>query len=205
MTGAAATDRVRPAPGGDRHGPAAGPNGALRGPAVGLHTGWGRAVRGTVAGTGCAGLSLALHTAGGGAVPGAGAVLLAAVVASGAATWWADRRRGPAAFVLLTAGLQAVLHMLFGLLAGHESPVPGVAMTAAHALAALGVAWLLLRGEDALWDLCGALTRAVAPVRAAGCPAVTPLPVPHSAPATPRGVLLARVRPRRGPPLLSMV
>jgi hypothetical protein len=222
VTGAAAARRVYPAPG---LYPAPGPypapdrdplaRGTRRnpdptGPAVALHTGWARALRGAVAGSASAGLSLAFHAVGGGPLPGAGAVLLAAVVASGAAAWWAGCRRGPAALILLTCSLQVALHTLFQLLAGHDgaamaasSSVP--AMTAAHGLAAVAVAWLLARGEDALWELCGALTGALVPVPAVRCPAGASLPAPHPADTPSRGIVLARARPRRGPPLLSMV
>jgi hypothetical protein len=180
-----------------------------RGPAVALGTGAGRAARGAVSGTACVALSLSWHVAGGAPVPGLGAVLLSVVVAAAVCTWWADRRRGPVALVLLTAALQAGLHVLFGAVAGHGAGlVPGPAMTAAHVLAAVGVAWLLARGEDAVWELCGALTHAWAPRRPAPLvPADTDAPVRWwpGADLAPRRVLFARSLPRRGPPALPVV
>jgi hypothetical protein len=179
-----------------------------RGAAVSLGTGHARLARGAVAGAACLVLSLGWHVAAGGAVPGAGAVLLAACVAAAVGTWWAARRRGTVALLALTGSLQIGLHVLFELLTGHGAAgalLPGPAMTAAHLLAAAGVAWVLACGEDALWQVCAALTHASAPVPGAvppppELPALPALPWPRTDPA---GVVLARSRPRRGPPALS--
>lgn len=180
-----------------------------RGPVVALGAGAGRAARGAVSGTACVALSLSWHVAGGGPVPGPGAVLLSVVVAAAVCTRWADRRRGPVALLLLTAGLQVGLHVLFGALAGHDTGlVPGPAMTAAHVLAAAGVAWLLTRGEDAVWELCGALTHTWAPRRPDSVvPAGPADPVRWwpGADLAPRRVLFTRSLPRRGPPALPVV
>ncbi|HEV7826447.1 MAG TPA: hypothetical protein VGP02_16240 [Mycobacteriales bacterium] len=180
-----------------------------RGPAVALATGAGRFGRGAVSGAVCTALSVAWHVVGGASLPGIGALLLALGVATAASTWWAGRRRGPVALAALTAGLQLVLHAVFQLVAGHPADAGSPpAMTTAHVLAALGVAWVLVRGEDTLWELCAVLTRV-------GAPRSTPVPLPrparvsfaghvHDLPVR-RGVLLARARPRRGPPLLPVV
>jgi hypothetical protein len=190
--------------------PARRPAGATdpRGAAVALGTGRARLARGTVAGTAGLALSLGWHATAGGGVPGIGALVLAACVAAAVCTWWAARRRGPVALLALTGSLQVGLHVLFELLAGHHGSaalLPGPGMTAAHVLAAAGVAWFLARGEDALWDVCAALTHAWAPAPAAvsplARPAVPPLPPLRIDPA---GVVLARSLPRRGPPALSM-
>jgi hypothetical protein len=180
-----------------------------RGPAVALGTGTGRILRGAVSGTAAVALSVSWHVAGGGAVPGAGPVLLAVVVAAAVCTWWADRRRGPVALILLTAGLQVALHGLFAAVGGHGAHLaPGAAMIGAHALAAVGVGWLLTRGEDALWELCGALSHAWAPrpPRPVAAPA-PPVPVRWwpGADLIPHRALFARALPRRGPPALPVV
>jgi hypothetical protein len=180
-----------------------------RGAAAALGTGRARLARGTVAGAACLALSLGWHASAGGAVPGVGAVLLAACLATAVCTWWAARRRGAVALLALTGGLQVGLHVLLQLLAGHGAAatlLPAPAMAAAHVLAAAGVAWVLARGEDALWEVCAALTHAWAPAPGAVVPSPAPLRAEPSAP--PRtdgaGVVLARSRPRRGPPALSM-
>ena len=180
-----------------------------RGAAVRLGAGRARLARGTVAGAACLVLSLGWHAGAGGPVPGIGAVLLAGCVAVAACTWWAARRRGPGALFALTGSLQAGLHVLLQLLAGHGGTaglVPGPEMVAAHVLAAAGMAWVLARGEDALWEVCAALTHAWAPVPGAVPPAPDrPAAPPPALPRThPAGVLLARSRPRRGPPAPSM-
>jgi hypothetical protein len=176
---------------------------------VPLGTGPARIARGTVAGAACLALSLGWHATAGGSMPGIGALVLAACVAAAVCTWWGARRRGPVALLALTGSLQVGLHVLFELLAGHDGTaalLPGPGMTAAHVVAAAGVAWVLARGEDALWDVCAALTHAWAPGPAAvpafpDLPAAPPVAVPRTAPT---GVVLARSRPRRGPPALSM-
>jgi hypothetical protein len=179
------------------------------GPAVALATGAGRFLRGTVGGALCTALSLAWHVAGGGPLPGIAAVLLGLCVSAAASTWWAGRRRGPVALAALSVGLQLVLHTVFQLVAGHPADAGSPsAMTAAHILAALGVAWILVRGEDTLWELCAVLTRVwvprsspvpiAVPARAWFAGSVRDLPLPG-------GLLLARARPRRGPPALPVV
>lgn len=174
-------------------------SGDPRGPALSLDRGPGRLLRGAVAGTVCVALSLAWHSAAGGAVPGAGALLLVTCLAAGVCVWWADRRRGAGALALLTVGLQAGVHVLLQLVTGHGAPA-GPAMTLAHLAAAVGVGWFLAWGESALWELCGALTRPWVP----GLP---PTAAPASAVAAPEsseiprcGTVLARAVCRRGPP-----
>ena len=175
-----------------------------------LGAGPGRALRGTVAGAACLTLSLGFHVVAGGAVPGLGALLLLACVAAGVCTWSADRRRGLGSLLVLTVGVQAALHLMFALFTGHVDAAlgPDPAMGAAHATAAVAMAWFLARGEDALWDLSGALAHVWAP-------ALPPRPAPPCRPIarlrTPRchlplrGAMLARARPLRGPPAAAAV
>ncbi|WP_223837661.1 hypothetical protein [Streptomyces venezuelae] len=83
--------------------------------------------------------------------------------------------------------------------AGHTmSP----AMTAAHALATIGTALCVVHGERLLRHLAALLTPVRPPAAPHRTPAAAVLPPLHvSPPLTPRfGVLLARSRPRRGPP-----
>jgi hypothetical protein len=68
------------------------------------------------------------------------------------------------------------------------------------------MAWVLTRGEDALWEVCAALTHAWVPAPGAVPPfpvrsATSPVTPPRS---DPTGVVVARSRPRRGPPAPSM-
>jgi hypothetical protein len=173
-----------------------------------LGDGVGRTLRGTVAGAACLTLSLCLHVLAGGAVPGLGALLLMTCVAAGVCTWWADRRRGPGALVALSLGVQVVLHAMFALLAGHLDVALGLdpAMGAAHVAAAVAMAWILARGEDALWELCGALAHVWAPAPSAQPAPLVQSAVPLRAPRRHlplRGALLARARPLRGPPVVS--
>jgi hypothetical protein len=177
-----------------------------RGTVVALAEGGGRIARGTVAGAVCVALSLGWHGAAGGVVPGVGALVLLTCLAAGVCTWWADRRRGPAALALLTVALQVGLHVVLQLVTGHPpaSLGAGAAMTVAHLVAAVGVAWVLARGDDVLWELCAVLVRVWTPARP-----VTPAPSRPAAPVRtdlwweipPHGVVLARALPRRGPPV----
>jgi hypothetical protein len=180
-----------------------------RGAAVALGAGRARLARGAVVGAVCLVLSLGSHAAAGGDVPGVGAVLLAGCVAVAVCTWWAARRRGPVALLALTGSLQVGLHLLLQLVAGHGATgalVPGPAMVAAHVLAAASMAWVLAGGEDALWEVCAALTHAWAPATGTASPVPPGPAVPPSPPTRmePAGIVLARSRPRRGPPARSM-
>jgi hypothetical protein len=177
------------------------PRGELIAPAAG----WGRVVRGSVLGTACVALSLGWHAAGGGTLPGTGALLLLAFLASAAGTCWAGRRRGPGALLLATVAGQVAVHGLAQLLTGHPAGLlpESAGMLAAHAAAAAGVAWLLARGEDLVWELCAALVHAWAPLPAPALPVACPAgaSLAHLWPdVPPRGLVLVRERPRRGPP-----
>lgn len=151
-----------------------------------------------------AALSVTAHgVAGGRMAEFAGALPLTLLIAF-AGTALAERGRGPWP-VLATLGLaQVAQHGLFNL--GHHAGAPGhefdpVAMTAAHAVAALLTGLLLARADAVLRALATAAARLLPALPAVPAPAGPPLP-PAPAPVVDRlvSVLLRRVHGRRGPP-----
>jgi hypothetical protein len=175
-----------------------------------------RAARTGLLGLAAAVLAAVAHTSAGGAAPSPGAVLVVALLAA-IACWRASRRRlGPLRCAVVSAGVQAALHLTFAA-SGPDSPgSSGHAMLAGHAIAgaAFGV-WLAI-GEAALWRTArrwAAVTAAAvaglasgAALLLAGAGTVAPLlPVRVRAPRrvrpAPRAVLRHAVV-RRGPPAL---
>lgn len=168
----------------------------MRGPA--------RLVRGAVLGVSCLLLSLAAHTAAGGASLDLG-LGLSALIALALGIAWAERRATPlrlAAFVLIA---QLVLHG-FGVVAGSHhhgaSLIPSPGMIAAHAIAAVGMA-LLLAHADTLAHGWVAFLQSLR----TQLPVLQPLPVRVAA-AVAAGPVPAVIRPvalhdiaRRGPPV----
>lgn len=152
-----------------------------------------------------AALSVTAHgVAGGRMAEFAGALPLTLLIAF-AGTALAERGRGPWP-VLATLGLaQVAQHGLFNL--GHHAPggsghaFDPVAMTAAHAVAALLTGLLLARADAVLRALATAAARLLPVLPAVPAPVGPPLP-PAPAPVANRlvSVLLRRVHGRRGPP-----
>ncbi|SDR85159.1 hypothetical protein SAMN04488543_0615 [Friedmanniella luteola] len=180
-----------------------------------------RALRAGVLGTTSLGLALGGHLAAGGARPALTLLLVCAgLLGLTAVTATARRVRLPLLVPLLGVQ-QALLHLVFdagsgaaacGAVdqhAGHAAgaalscapgtvamTMPGWPMTLAHVLATLATAWLLLRGEDALWALADRAVRAAAAAPTRRRPRavvrrVAPLPalvaVSALSPAAPRG------------------
>jgi hypothetical protein len=150
------------------------------------------------------------HGIAGGGLPAVGPFLFAAGLLAVACVALADRRlsTGRIAALLLTS--QPVFHVLFSLSThGHSgTATSGVGMVAGHVLAAGALTVLLAGGESVLWSM--AALSAVLLHRHIGIsplPALAPPPVLPSAltaGAAHRYVLLiSRIAPRRGPPLLS--
>jgi hypothetical protein len=191
--------------------------------------GWARLLRVAALGTSSLLLAGVAHVAGGGHLPGLGlGLLLIAVTGALAVVLTARRCRLP--LLLLVLGVeQIVLHTLFEasrpmdcaaaaiMPAVHEPamlcrPVAAVAtgdhslslvMLVAHVLATAVTAWLLSRGEAALWRLADSVVRAA-------LPRTTPWPAaPPQAPAlSPLRTLVALVHrddaPPRGPPAIGL-
>lgn len=167
--------------------------------------------RGLVMSVACLLLPTVAHAAAGGDVttePGFIAVALLLCVACVAL---ADRRRSVAEIAAMLVFTQPVLHVLLSFHGHHEAPasaVPSPGMVLAHLLSAAAMTLLLAGAENVVWSLAALsatvlLTRVrellASPVLVAG-----PVRVPDGArvTTTPRGVLLVRSTPWRGPPVL---
>ncbi len=165
---------------------------------------------------GCsAALAVAAHgTAGGGLADSALTALLTAVLAWGGIAL--ARRGGLLTVVAVLGATQLAQHVLLAEVAGgahvHERTPPAVdgwVMFAAHAIATLLTAALLLRADHALAATRAAVAWLVGRLRAL-CPAPPERAATHtvatSVPARPGvllEVLLRQVSQRRGPPVLS--
>lgn len=149
-----------------------------------------RVLRSAVLGSASLALAVGAHVAGGGAAPGAGLLLLTAALVGLVALTATARRVRLTWLAPLLGLEQALLHALFQALgstavlctaatsaghAGHHAdaalacvPAAGSAtmtmpdwpMLLAHLLATLATAWLLVRGESALWSLAERVVRA---------------------------------------------
>ncbi|HEV7647591.1 MAG TPA: hypothetical protein VGP26_05460 [Actinophytocola sp.] len=179
----------------------------------GRTTGEARGTRGWLLAFCSAALAIAAHgTAGGELSDAALTLLLTAVLAWGGA---ALARRGGLLTVTAALGTtQLAQHVLLTEVAahGHERmppPVNGWVMLAAHAVATLLTALLLLRADAAIATIRAAVAWLVGRLQAL-CPAPpdgTATQTAHtSVPARPGvllEVLLRQVSPRRGPPVRS--
>ena len=160
----------------------------------------------------CVLLALAGHVLGGGSADSVVPLLAVGAPLAGAFVVWADRQRGTRELAGAALGSQLTYHAVFlfyddvGVLA--RSSTGGVQLVLGHGLAALGMAWVLTRGEAALWNLYRVLQRvgvsrlhALAfDVRPRWHPAATVLPAGCGT-----GLLLASACVRRGPPGPSAV
>jgi hypothetical protein len=157
-------------------------------------------------------LALAGHVLGGGSAHPTLPLLVVGAPLAGAFVVWADRRRGTRELAGAALGSQLAYHAVFvvcddvGALA--RSSTGGVQLVLGHGLAALGMAWVLSRGEAALSNLYRVLQRvgisrlhALAfDVRPQWKSVVTVLPAGCGS-----GLLLASACVRRGPPGPSAV
>lgn len=171
------------------------------------------ATRGWLLASCSAALAIAAHgTAGGDLSDAPLTLLLTAVLAWGGA---ALARRGGLLTVSAALGItQAAQHVLLTEIAAHghdrmPPPVNGWVMLAAHTVATLLTALLLLRADAALATVRAAVSWLVGTLQAL-CAAPpdggTAETVPTSVPARPGElleVLLRQVSPRRGPPVRS--
>jgi hypothetical protein len=145
------------------------------------------------------------HARGGGDVPPIPALLVVAGLVGTAFVVLADRRREFSEILFAALVCQPAFHIAFALpVHGHGGTVPiDLPMVTGHVLAALGTASLLSYGEAALWAAYHLLT-GVRPPRLEPVPV---LPPPAAARyenvelAPIRRRLLARIPPRRGPPV----
>ncbi|GAA3860568.1 hypothetical protein GCM10022243_28330 [Saccharothrix violaceirubra] len=152
------------------------------------------------------GLTVAAHgLAGGEVVDAVPALPLTLLIAFGGTAL--SERLGPRSLLGALGLAQFAQHTLLSL--GYHQPmtavVDPVAMTAAHAVAAVLTGLLLTRADAALSALASAFPRLV-PVLPTHPPVVGRLFVPVRSPAPDPlvGVLLRRVHGRRGPPLLPI-
>lgn len=176
-------------------------------------TGEARDARGWLLACCSAALAIAAHgTAGGELSDSALTVLLTAVLAWGGT---ALARRGGLLTVTAALGTtQLAQHVLLTEIAAHghdrvPPPVNGWVMLAAHAMATLATALLLLRADAAIATVRAAVAWLVGRLQAL-CPAPPHGPATGTAattvPARPGElleVLLRQVSPRRGPPVRS--
>lgn len=162
-----------------------------------------RHVRGLVVALACLTATAALHAAAGGSVPPLG-LLLAGAVAYALGTSVSGRRPSslPVA-VAAIAGCQALMHVVLtfaGSHAGHGSLVPSGPMLAAHVLAAVATAVVLVRADDLAqrWVAFWQALRSPIPTLVAIRPTDTQ-PVPPPVAVLVSSVHVGTVR-RRGPP-----
>jgi hypothetical protein len=156
----------------------------------------------------CVLLALAGHVLGGGSGSSVLPLLVVGAPLAAAFAVWADRQRGLRELTVAALCSQPAFHVVF-LLCGANGVLPhsrrwNGAMVLGHGLAALAIAWVLSRGEAALWSLYRVLHRVVrvvllrardldlGPVRVA---AVAVVPARCGV-----GLLLASALGRRGPP-----
>ena len=184
-----------------------------------------RVVRGGILAAAGTSLAQLAHLGGGGSFAPM-AVILVGIGMAGVCLVSAGRQRS---FVEVLAALilaQLAFHSAFLLDAGHAAssvhagthPLGAGAslqalqgmeagpMLAGHLVAALVTAWLLARGEAAVWRLARLMIRCDAWPRPVRCQVVTPVRQPsrrrrRAADGRGGGILLARAVRRRGPPV----
>lgn len=134
--------------------------------------GWARLARAGVVGGSSLTLASAAHVAGGGALPGAGLLVIAGVAVALVAVSLTGRRLRFAVLLTVLCVEQVLLHLLFHAatttarcvavsMPGHAMPdvcgagsgatAYGGSMLLGHLLAVVATAWLLARGEGWLW------------------------------------------------------
>jgi hypothetical protein len=105
----------------------------------------------------CVLLALAGHVLGGGSATPVLPILVVGAPLGGAFVVWADRQRGIRELACAALGSQLAFHAVFLLCddvgAMARSSTWGVHMVLGHGFAALGMVWVLSRGEAALWNL----------------------------------------------------
>ncbi|UYM03911.1 hypothetical protein [Solicola gregarius] len=107
------------------------------------------------------GLSLVGHLSAGGSVPGPEILLGSSLVVAAYAAALTRNRLGRLELVGVLGAGQLLLHTAFMTSGGHSG---GLTMLAAHAFAAVVIALVLARGEDAAWALwCWLRPRLVMP------------------------------------------
>jgi hypothetical protein len=170
-----------------------------------------RGARGWLLATCSAALAVAAHGSAGGELSDSALTLLLTAVLAWGGTALA-RRGGLVTVVGALAAIQVAQHLLLteiaGGMHGPTPPVNGWLMFAAHAVATVLTAVLLLRADAALtlartafgWLVGRLLTLCPAP--RAGCEPTGATSVP-ARPGELLEVLLRRVSPRRGPPVRS--
>jgi hypothetical protein len=183
-----------------------------------LTDGAGRWLRGTAVGFGATILALGAHVLAEGGTPGAVPLAGLAVMAVLGAVAMSGQRWTLLPLLSVVALQSAVFHVAFDGLAtgsmhhGHAASTAvlathhgGWTMVVAHAVAALGTALLLRRGEDACWRMAELVTRSwrAVPVLAGLGPAPEAAPSPRfgRSDTSLRSLLLVDDAPRRGPPV----
>lgn len=167
-----------------------------------------RALRGGLLAVSCSLLGISAHLLGGGSLA-LGPTLLAALLAALGAVGLAGRRRGARTLFLAAAVVQAGFHVALSGghdMAAHAAPdgsLPGLWMTAAHAVGTVLVAVVLARGDAALF----AMGRLAGRWRAGRVsPPLMPAPVVAasvrpSVPRRPLALFLTAQLRYRGPPV----
>jgi hypothetical protein len=147
------------------------------------------------------------HTAGGGAVPDLGVLVVLLPLLAGLLTTVAGRCRSTAGTVALLGAGQLALHHLMELMhPAHHAAAPALAgwrMVAMHAVATLVLAAVLRHADRAMAGLAAALRRVVRH-RLVPPPADRPLPalvVADVAVPARLAMALAAAHARRGPPV----
>ncbi|MBB5787730.1 hypothetical protein [Jiangella mangrovi] len=177
----------------------------------GLGRGRARVARGLVMSAACLLLPTLAHVAAGGDVSTTPGFIVVALLLCGASVALADRRRSVAEIAAMLVFTQPVLHILLTFDGHHEAPVsavPSSGMVVAHVLSAAALTLLLAGAENVTWSLAALsatvlLTR-VRELLALPAPVASPVRVRDGGPvaAAPRGVMLVRSTPWRGPPAL---
>lgn len=145
--------------------------------------------------------TLTAHSWASGQLPDALPLALAALLATALGSAIGERRRAPASLIALAFGSQVALHLVLAVGGhGHGALLPGPAMLAAHAAAALLIAGLALEADRVIT----ALRRLLASM----APALPALPSPAApvlVPTLAHPIVPARDRTwsRRGPPTCS--
>ncbi|WP_086823369.1 hypothetical protein [Allokutzneria sp. NRRL B-24872] len=166
-----------------------------------------RALRGCLLATTSAALATVGHVAAGGSAPDTALTVLLTVLIATVAVSFADKRRGPLAILTTLGTAQLTTHLLLNALTLHEhgAVTDSWTMLAAHVVATLVTAALLVGAESAIFGMAAALG-AVLPRRSPQPPVFAPLlaVIPaRSGLITALDVLLRRTHARRGPPLTS--
>jgi hypothetical protein len=169
-----------------------------------------RILRGASLSLACTLIAICGHVLGGGDAPPVGALLAVAGIGTAAFVLLANRQRAFGQIFAAAAASQIAFHGAFSLSAGTyghpiHDPIASLAnpsMLTGHLLAAAAAASLVAYGERAVW----AVHELARIVRRPELAVVRPLATPRLRLAatrqhdTTRELLLARTRPRRGPP-----